>query len=163
MTSLFKQTTTIGHLSLAKFDLEQDAAIIQEWTVQPYASFWGLEGEPVEKVKSTYQDILNLAIENEVEVATYIAPIRNDIKIPYKISEYETFKKEIENIAKKYKIYFTSLENLVPSEFWGTKASTSLKKQGEVDFMHFQAEGHRLLAEAVFLSISKILQLTKKP
>lgn len=115
------------------------------------------------KNKIAYQDILNLAVENEVEVVTYITPIRNDIKIPYKISEYKTFKKEIEDIAKNYKIYFTSLENLVPSEFWGTKASTSLKEEGEVDFMHFQAEGHRLLAEAIFLSISKILQLTKKP
>ena len=101
--------------------------------------------------------------ENEIEVATYITPIRNDIKIPYKISEYKIFKKEIEDIAKNYKTYFTSLENLVPSEFWGTKASTSLKEEDEVDFMHFQAEGHRLLAEAIFLSISKILQLTKKP
>jgi len=115
------------------------------------------------KNKIAYQDILNLAIENEIEVVTYIAPIRNDIKIPYKISEYKKFKKEIEDMAKNYKIYFTSLENLISSESWGTKASTSLEDKSEVDFMHFQAEGHRLLAEAIFLSISKILKLTKKP
>ena len=88
------------------------------------------------------------------------------IKVPNLISLvsfYNNFKKEIKDIAEEYKIHFTSLENLVPSEFWGKKASTNLRGEDEVDFMHFQAEGHRLLAEAIFLEISKIWQLTNKP
>ena len=113
--------------------------------------------------RNAYQDILNLALDNKVEVLVYIPPIRSDIKIPYELTEYNNFKKEIKDIAEEYKIHFTSLENLVPSEFWGKKASTSLRGESEVDFMHFQAEGHRLLAEAIFLEISKIQQLTKKP
>jgi len=115
------------------------------------------------KNRNAYQDILNLALDNKVETLVYIPPIRNDIKMPYDLTEYNNFKKEIKNIAEEYKVYFTSLENLVPSEFWGRKASTSLKGKEEVDFMHFQADGHRLLAEAIFLEINKILQLTKKP
>ena len=115
------------------------------------------------KNRNAYQDILNLALDNKIEVLVYIPPIRSDIKIPYELTEYNNFKKEIKDIAEEYKIYFTSLENLVPSEFWGKKASTNLREESEVDFMHFQAEGHRLLAEAIFLEISKIWQLTNKP
>ena len=115
------------------------------------------------KNKIAYQDILNLALENNVEVLVYIPPIRSDIKIPYEITEYNNFKKEIKDIAEKYKVNFTSLENLVPSGFWGKKTSTSLKEEDEIDFMHFQAEGHSLLAEAIFLEISKIWQLRIKP
>ena len=115
------------------------------------------------KNRNAYQDILSLALDNKVEVLVYIPPIRSDIKIPYDLTEYNNFKKEIKDIAEEYKVYFTSLENLVPSEFWGKKASTNLRDEDEIDFMHFQAEGHRLLAEAIFLEISKILQLTKKP
>ena len=110
-----------------------------------------------------YQDILKLASDNKVKVLVYIPPIRNDIKIPYNFKEYNNFKNEIKNIAEEYKVYFTSLEDLIPSEFWGRKASTNLKKDEEVDFMHFQVEGHRLLAEAIFLEISNIWQLSKKP
>jgi hypothetical protein len=112
---------------------------------------------------NAYKDILNLALDNKVEVLVYIPPIRNDIKIPYDILEYENFKKEIKDIAGEYKVNFISFENLVPPEFWGKKKSTSLKDEDEVDFMHFQAEGHRLLAKAMYLEISKIFQLTKKP
>ena len=112
---------------------------------------------------NAYQDILNLALDNKVKVLVYIPPIRSDIKIPYELTEYNNFKKKIKDIAKSKKVYFTSLENLVPPEFWGKKLSTNMKEGEEVDFMHFQAEGHLLLAEAIFLEISKIWQLTKKP
>lgn len=118
-----------------------------------------IKGKYIKNINA-YRDILKLASENQIEVLVYIPPIRNDIKIPYELSEYNDFKNEIKIIAKKYKVYFTSLENIVPSEFWGRKASTNLEEDNEVDFMHFQAEGHRLLAEAIFLEISKIWQLT---
>ena len=121
-----------------------------------------IKGNYVKNIHA-YLDILNLALDNEVKVLVYIPPIRNDIKIPYDVKEYNSFKKEIKNIAEEYKVYFTSLEDLVPSEFWGRKASTNLNGDDEVDFMHFQVEGHRLLAEAMFLEISNIWQLSKKP
>ena len=121
-----------------------------------------IKGSYVKNINA-YQDILKLALDNKIKVLVYIPPIRNDIKIPYDVKEYNSFKNEIKNIAEEYKVYFTSLEDLVPSEFWGRKASTNLKGDEEVDFMHFQAEGHRLLAEAIFLEISNIWQLSKKP
>jgi hypothetical protein len=110
---------------------------------------------PYFKNINAYKDILNLALENKLEVLVYVPPIRNDIKIPYDIAEYENFKKEIKDIAGEYKVNFISFENLIPPEFWGKKKSTSLKDEDEVDFMHFQAKGHSLLAEAVYLEISK--------
>ncbi len=121
-----------------------------------------IRGNYVNNIRA-YQDILKLALDNKVKVLVYIPPIRSDIKIPYDVKEYNNFKNEIKKFADEYKVYFTSLENLVPSKFWGRKASTNLKGTEEVDFMHFQVEGHRLLAEAVFLEISNILQLPKKP
>jgi len=116
-----------------------------------------------EKNVHAYQDILKLALDNRVKVLVYIPPIRNDIKIPYDIKEYNNFKNEIKSIAEENKVYFTSLEDLVPSEFWGKKASTNFSKDEEVDFMHFRAQGHRLLADAIFLEIRNIWQLSKKP
>ena len=105
---------------------------------------------------SAFKDILKLALENKLEVLTYIPPIRNDLKIPYDLDDYKNFKIEIENITKKYNVRFISLENIVPPEFWGEKASTNLKKENEVDFMHFQSNGHRLLAKSLFLELMKL-------
>ena len=75
------------------------------------------------------KDILSLAIENEVNVIVYIPPIRNDIKIPYNISQYINFKHEINEITKHYETNFANLENLIPAKYWGKKASTSLKRK----------------------------------
>ena len=41
------------------------------------------------------------------------------------------------------------MENLVPEAAWGTKGSTSLAGDEEVDYMHFSYAGHQLLAEAL--------------
>ena len=48
-----------------------------------------------------------------------------------------------------------SLEDLVPNNFWGQKASTNLKKNLEVDFMHFQENGHTILAKKIYSEIIK--------
>lgn len=104
---------------------------------------------------SAFKDILKLALENKLEVLVYIPPIRNDIKIPYNLDDYKNFKIEIKNITEKNNYRFISLENIVPSKFWGEKASTNLKKEKEVDFMHFQSNGHRLLAKSLFLELTK--------
>lgn len=105
---------------------------------------------------SAFKDILKLSLKNKLEVLVYIPPIRNDIKIPYNFDDYKNFKIEIENITKKNNFRFISLENIVPTEFWGEKGSTNLKKEKEVDFMHFQSNGHRLLAQSLFLVLTKL-------
>ena len=107
------------------------------------------------KNMNAFKDILNLASDNNLDVLVYIPPIRNDVKLPYNIKDYNNFKKEIHDITKEYDVNFFSLENLVPPNFWGKKFSTNLKKVKEIDFMHFQAKGHQLLAEALFIEIIK--------
>ena len=107
------------------------------------------------KNQQAYKDILNLATKNKIKVFVYIPPIRNDVKIPYIMNEYNTFKIEAKNIALKYKVNFTSLENIVPAEFWGFKNSTNLEKKRELDFMHFTGKGHKLLAESLFEEIKR--------
>jgi hypothetical protein len=37
----------------------------------------------------------------------------------------------------------------VPAHFWASKDGTRLSEQAEIDFMHFQAGGHTLLANEV--------------
>jgi len=108
---------------------------------------------------NAFKDILKIAKIYKINVLVYIPPIRNDIKIPYEIEEYDKFKKNIKDISYEQDAYFTSLENLVPPEFWGLKGSTNLGKLEEVDFMHFQSHGHSLLAEEIFSKVIKILQL----
>ena len=107
------------------------------------------------KNQQAYKDILNLATKNKIKVFVYIPPIRNDVKIPYIMNEYNTFKIEAKNIALKYKVNFTSLENIVPAEFWGFKNSTNLEKKRELDFMHFTGKGHKLLADSLFEEIKR--------
>lgn len=107
-------------------------------------------------IRGRYQDnmnalraILELAKENTSHVLVYIAPLRNDVEIPYVRSEYDNFKKEIELLTKEHHAQFVNFENLVPAHFWGSKGGTRLSEQAEIDFMHFQAGGHTLLANEV--------------
>ena len=51
-----------------------------------------IKGTYIKNLKA-YEDILNLAQKNKVKVLVYIPPLRNDVKIPYDISEYSKFKK----------------------------------------------------------------------
>ncbi len=107
-------------------------------------------------IKGRYQDNMNalkttleLANENLCYVLVYIAPLRSDVEIPYIKSEYDNFKRDIELLTKEHHAQFVNFENLVPAHFWGSKGGTRLSKQAEIDFMHFQAGGHTLLANEV--------------
>lgn len=94
--------------------------------------------------------ILVSASEQGVTVLLYIAPLREDVQIPYDLKQYDRFKKEIQSIAERHGVRFSNLEHLVPGEYWGTKDSTTVGGGQELDFMHFQARGHRLLADALY-------------
>lgn len=89
---------------------------------------------------------LDSAQKNNIETYVYIAPIRNDVPIPYDNIEYTNFKNEVENIARTYNSNFINYEDLIPANYWGEKGSTG-KGSLEIDFMHFQAKGHQLLAK----------------
>jgi hypothetical protein len=90
--------------------------------------------------------ILGAAKSRDISVLVYIVPLRTDVDIPYVAGEYEAFKAEVNALANRYGATFANLETLVPTEFWGSKAATSSGGGKELDFMHFQAGGHRLLA-----------------
>ena len=101
--------------------------------------------------------ILDRARHEGIRVVMYIVPLRGGVKIPYDSAEYAAFKLEMEVLALQYGAIFKNLEQLVPPQFWGTKASTSLTDEEELDFMHFRSAGHRLLAQALHELVVEVL------
>lgn len=104
-------------------------------------------------IRSRYQDnlaaldaTLASAAHQGISVVLYIVPLRNDVEVPYLESEYLRYKMDVQALAARYGATFANLENLVPANLWGQKPSTSAGGAQELDFMHFQAGGHRLLA-----------------
>lgn len=95
------------------------------------------------------EEILIAARKARISVFAYVVPIRNDVEIPYLKEEYRAFKEEVASITVKHGATFENFEDLVPSRYWGSKDSTNLDGTPELDFMHFQAPGHRLLADAL--------------
>lgn len=89
---------------------------------------------------------LEAARSHKTQVLLYIAPIRNDIAGPNIESEYTTFKAEAAALASEHSATLINLENLVPGSHWGSKETTNLGGKLELDFMHFQASGHEILA-----------------
>ena len=136
-----------GELSLLLYQIRNEIFGIKPTTARKM-----IRG-PYLKNQQAYKDILNLALKNKIKVFVYIPPLRNDVKIPYILNEYNAFKIETKDIAFEHKVNFTSLENIVPAEFWDFKNSTNLEKKEELDFMHFTGQGHKLLADALFEEI----------
>jgi hypothetical protein len=93
--------------------------------------------------------ILDRASNEGIQVIMYIAPLRGGVRIPYVPTQYSTYKRDTESLGRQYGGIFKNYEELIPDSFWGTKASTSLGKKEELDFMHFRAQGHHILAETI--------------
>ena len=85
----------------------------------------------------------------DIEVLFYVAPIRDDVALPYDEDEYLAFKDDLASLANETDARLENLESLVPAQHWGTKDNTTLNAESELDFMHFQHGGHRLLAREV--------------
>jgi hypothetical protein len=100
--------------------------------------------------KQALEAILDEARWRSIDVLVYIVPLRSDVKVPYDLGEYQSFKDEIQDIALAKGARFANLETLVPANLWGTKDETTAGGGQELDFMHFQAGGHRLLAGALY-------------
>lgn len=94
-------------------------------------------------------DILNYCNKNNIQLLLYIPPLRNDVEPPYDMNAYNAFKKDVEKDAGTKHARFVNLENLVPAKYWGQKGSTS-GSGVEIDFMHFQSTGHKLLADTMY-------------
>ncbi len=100
--------------------------------------------------------LLQYAKENNIQVLSYVAPIRGDVKIPYDPTEYSDFKSEAENMAIEFGASFENYEDVVPGELWGYKESTNLSGEPELDFMHFQAAGHAILSKTILSGLERL-------
>jgi len=97
------------------------------------------------------KEILSSAEQKGTKVIMYIAPIRNDVPLPYIESEYLTFKNQMSNISTLYSnVLYVTFEDIITASLWGQKDSTVVGGKKEIDFMHFQAAGHMILAEQLF-------------
>ena len=108
-----------------------------------------------EKNWAALEAITSLARASVIHVHLYIAPLRNDVRIPYVEGEYLAFKQRLLlEFGSRPGITVLNLERVVANELWGTKEATNLKREPEYDFMHFQGPGHEALAEALYQAIS---------
>lgn len=96
---------------------------------------------------AAFEKILQTAANSGVRVLVYVAPIGSDRgERPYVETEYQRFKDEIAVLARRYGADLENFENLIPDPLWGLKDSTTADHSAELDFMHFTAAGHRVLA-----------------
>jgi len=103
------------------------------------------------------KELLSSAEQKGTKIVMYIAPIRNDVSLPYIDGEYLNFKKQMSEISTHYNnVLFISLEDIVTASLWGQKDSTIVGGTKEIDYMHFQAAGHKILAEHLFSAVKKL-------
>lgn len=113
-------------------------------------------------IKSRYNDntqalneIYSTGKKSGMKIFSYILPIRNDVEIPYNMTEYNNFKLLLDSLNNSSNNILFNFESIVPAEFWGTKDATRFGGEKELDFMHFQAAGHKILADSLWNRISK--------
>ena len=115
-----------------------------------------------ERYKKNFEALINiikLAKLNNIKAFFYVAPIRQDINLPYDLEDYELFKKEAKIFAEKNGVHFFNYERLIPKDNWGFKRSTVLgNSKFEIDFMHFRSKGHILLSDKVYEDLTRILK-----
>ena len=99
---------------------------------------------------ASLEEIITISKKKNVDLYLYIAPIRNDFKIPYNLEDYSRFKKFLKAISKINQINFANFEKIIPNYLWGTKPGTNLGSKTEIDFMHFQGPAHKILSENIF-------------
>lgn len=104
-----------------------------------------------------YEMILLAAAKFNVRVLVYFAPIGSHRgERPYEESEYQRFKEEIATLAQQYGANLENFEDLVPAPLWGQKESTTTSESSELDFMHFTAAGHIILADQIAERLSTV-------
>lgn len=102
-----------------------------------------------ERNMAALREILANAYLRNTKVLVYIPPIRHDAELPYVLTEYQEFKNDVEAVVSEHDADLANLENVIPDTFWGVKKSTNASAEVELDFMHFQSNGHALFAEAI--------------
>ena len=95
----------------------------------------------------TLGGLLQYAASNEIRTILYVAPIRHDLASPYDQREYESWKREIGELAIAHGSKLLDFSALVPDNQWGPLTENA-------DFNHFKAGGHELLAKALLSSVT---------
>lgn len=94
--------------------------------------------------------ILDLSKDRGTLVYLYIPPIRSDVDIPYDKGEYKKFKVDLLKLVSMYpNAKLKDYSTIVPGKWWGYKDPTNLFDKYELDFMHFQFEGHKILSDSL--------------
>jgi hypothetical protein len=104
--------------------------------------------------------ILDAAERAGIPVVLYIVPLRGDVERPYDEGEYSSFKREASKRAEAKGIALVNLEELVPGKYWGQMADIQGSGSG-YDFMHFQEQGHELLAEELEREVLRVRGVKK--
>ena len=103
------------------------------------------------------EDLMKVLNSKRIKTLIYVAPIRDDYKIPYNLNEYNKFKKDLEYLSKKNNIKFKNFENIIPGFLWGKKQAISFDKKNELDFMHIPGVGHDMLTNSIYQEIVKLI------
>jgi hypothetical protein len=98
-----------------------------------------------------FHHILDFCNNKQIRLTVYIPPLRNDAPIPYESDLYKEFKMEVRKECLKTGAHFLDLEKVVPNQYWDRLINAQEGSVNEqLDFMHFQQEGHRLVADTIF-------------
>ncbi len=113
--------------------------------------------ESYERNLNALEEILKCAKQKNFRVYLYIPPIRSDVPLPYDLNEYQQFKKDLIDLCKNYASVakLKDFSQIVPARFWGYKDATNFIDKREIDFMHFQFQGHQILADSVWNFVNK--------
>jgi hypothetical protein len=103
------------------------------------------------------EDLISYAKTNNLKVIFYSPPIRSDQSLPYESEQFLSYKNDVRSIVEIAGFNFYDFQNVVPPEYWGfvddTNSNTGNK---EIDFMHFQGQGHEHLADELLKSIKSL-------
>ena len=120
--------------------------------INPSTSRKILPGE-YKKNFQALKSLIEISKEHQIKLMIYNVPIRNDVKIPYDVEEYSNFKKNLTSLSNQNSLKFLNLEKIIPNNLWGKKASTTISKNKELDFMHFKEQGHEILAKTLYFEM----------
>jgi len=98
------------------------------------------------------EDLLASFRDANIPVVLYFAPVRQDKPLPYDRTEYARWKEQVGFLARSYSASCINLEKLVPPQHWGSNFGT------DIDFMHFQEEGHKLVAEGLYPVVQRVMR-----
>lgn len=105
-----------------------------------------------EKNMKALEDLLAYSKASKIPVILYIAPVRQDKPLPYDQREYSLWKEQVEQLAKVYSATYLNYEGLVPGESWGSNFGD------DIDFMHFQEAGHKIVAKEILSALQSRLK-----